>query len=158
MGTGLWSHSHHSHAAASSSCREQQDRCLRSVQPAKGAAPGAAADQGVPRHLPGSESQAVGTAGPCWGWPWMPTTRLSLCSLGPTDRIPTCQPMLSPPELTSCSPSAPVPSSKHFPSHPHCGARAGDWRGETRQQLIVRRCSVVSPEESGPCKGTRRQG
>lgn len=36
------------------------------------------------------------------------------------------------------SPRAPqlLPSSKHFPSHPHCGARAGDQRGETGQQLI----------------------
>lgn len=69
--------------------------------------------QGVPGHLPGIKSQAVGTAGPCWGWPWMPSTRLSLCSLSPTDHIPACQAVLSPPELPSCSPAANISPPTH---------------------------------------------
>lgn len=52
-------------------------------------------------------------------------------------------------------PECPTARSKQLPSCPRCRASAGDWGSETRQQLIVRSCSGVSPEESGPCKGVR---
>lgn len=156
VGTGLWSHSHRSHAASSSSRREQQqDRCLPSVQPASLPLCSWSCCCLCARESPGTCQAARARL---WA------------QLGPAGGGRGCQALASAcaasvPQITSqparpcCLPqsSPAAPQQQTFPLPPTL--RGSSWGSAGRNRTAAnRRCSVVSPEESSPCEGTRRQG